>query len=74
MEFNELLPVLKTVFPNCVHFEKTMTKKEISDWDSIAHLNLIIELEDTFKISFTSEEIQKIDSIEIILKLINEKS
>lgn len=74
MEFNELLPVLKEVFPNCSRFDEKMTKKEISDWDSIAHLNLIIELEDTFKISFTTEEIQYIDSIEKILKLVNEKS
>ncbi len=74
MELNDLLPILKGVFPNCGHFDEKMTKKEISDWDSIAHLNLIIELEDIIKISFTTEEIQTIDSIDKILKLVNEKS
>jgi acyl carrier protein len=73
MEFNELLPVLKTVFTNTPHFDEKMEKKDIQDWDSINHLNLIIELEDVFNITFSVEEIQELDSFEKILQLLTSK-
>jgi len=38
--------------------------KEISEkWDSLAQLNIVIELEDEFKVSFTPEEIPLLVSI-----------
>jgi acyl carrier protein len=74
MEFNELLCVLKTVFPNTPHFDEKMEKKDIPDWDSINHLNLIIELEDAFNITFSVDEIQDMNSFEKILQLINQKN
>jgi acyl carrier protein len=42
-------------------------------WDSLHHLNLIIELEIEFDISFEPEEIACMKSIEIIEKIISVK-
>lgn len=33
------------------------TFKETAKWDSVAHLNLISELEDTFEVMFETEDI-----------------
>jgi acyl carrier protein len=34
----------------------------VSSWDSVAHINLILELEDVFGIRFPTEVIPKLDS------------
>lgn len=73
MNFSELTEILKIVFPEESYFAIEMTKDEIASWDSIAHLNLIVELEDQLDISFKIEEIENIPSLSRLLSLINEK-
>lgn len=50
----------------------SFTFKEIEYWDSIAHLNLISELEDTFDVMFETEDIlhfgSYLNGIEILKK------
>ena len=33
-------------------------------WDSVGHLNLILELEEVFQIRFSSDEIPEVNSVE----------
>ena len=40
------------------------TFKAVPQWDSVAHLNLISELEDTFEIMFDSDDILHYESYE----------
>jgi acyl carrier protein len=74
MNFNELTEILKVVFPDESYFDVAMSKEEIKSWDSIAHLNLIVEIEDQLNITFQIEEIEKIDSLSGLLTLINNKT
>lgn len=37
--------------------------KNTSAWDSVAHLSLVLELEDAFDVRFPSEEIPALDSV-----------
>ena len=74
MNFNELTEILKIVFPNESCFDMGMSKEEIKSWDSIAHLNLIVEIEDQLNITFQIEEIEKIDSLSGLLSIINKKT
>ena len=73
MNFSELTEILKIVFQEETYFEIEMSKDEITSWDSIAHLNLIVELEDQLDISFKIEEIETISSLSVLLSIINEK-
>ncbi len=73
MNFSELEPLLKRVFPDELNFSIEMTKGEIESWDSMGHLNLILEVEDTFDVSFTKDEIEEIDTLEILLDHITKK-
>ena len=50
-----------------------MKKSEILSWDSIGHLNLILEIEDSLGVSFTKDEIESINSFEVLLEIINSK-
>jgi len=45
----------------------------ISSWDSIQHMNIMLALEQSFGVSFTDEEIVESLSYEIILETLNEK-
>lgn len=36
---------------------ESFTFKDTAEWDSVAHLNLISELEDTFDVMFETEDI-----------------
>lgn len=49
------------------------SKETINNWDSINHLNLIIELEAEFNISFLPEEIEKMSTVSNIIKTIKSK-
>jgi len=73
MELEKIKPVLKQVFPNQQYIEIGMTKGDIEDWDSVAHLTLIIELEEEFGINIAQNEIVKLDSISDIIELVSKK-
>jgi acyl carrier protein len=44
-----------------------------ASWDSLHHLNLIIELEEEFDVSFEPEEIAEMKSIDVIERMIESK-
>ena len=52
--------------------EKT-SKKDLSQWDSMSHLNLIIDLENEFKITFENDEIISIVDFSSLIKVIKHK-
>ena len=59
-------------------FEITDVDEDISQancekWDSMNHLNLIIELETEFEVSFEPEEIAEMTNYMAIIKVINSK-
>lgn len=73
MKFDELKPIISRVFSEDENLEFEMKKSDVLGWDSIGHLNLILEIEDSLEISFTKEEIEKINSFEVLLDIINSK-
>ena len=44
-----------------------ISQKNTGQWDSLNHLNLIVEIEEEFDVSFTPEQIGSMTSLEIIL-------
>ena len=46
------------------HLDKKFTFKDVSQWDSVAHLSLISELEEAFDVMFDSEDILHYESYE----------
>ena len=40
-------------------------------WDSIAHLNLVFEIEDTFGVRLSSEEIPKATSVAVLQEILD---
>ncbi|HEY8133457.1 MAG TPA: acyl carrier protein [Thermoanaerobaculia bacterium] len=49
------------------------TPEGIDNWDSIAHVTLVMAIEEHFGVSFKPEEIIRMESIARIAKLVSEK-
>lgn len=67
----KIINIVSRVFE--VEVNENTDQKNCDAWDSLRHLNLIIELEDEFNISFEPEEIVQLKSIALIEQLISQK-
>jgi acyl carrier protein len=71
---NKIATILKNVFELDDNFDQVhYVKDQISTWDSINHMNLIVALEEEFNIRFTEEEINELISLDLIELIIKDK-
>ena len=68
----KVLEILKSVF-ELETVDKTCSQETCKKWDSLGQLNLIIELEDAFNVSFEPEEISEMRSYDAVLKFLQSK-
>lgn len=68
----KILNILKTVL-ELNNIDTTCSSANCEKWDSMAHLNLIVELETEFDISFEPEEIIYMISYDEIKKMLENK-
>lgn len=71
---SKLNSIFSDVFYKDVEVNETMTADDIEEWDSIAHMNLILSIESSFGISFALGEIQDLKNIGEMIDLIEEKT
>ena len=62
MEQNEILVAVQNIFRDVLDNEEIVltpvtTADDIEEWDSLSHIQLIVAIEKSFKIKFTSKEI-----------------
>jgi acyl carrier protein len=50
-----------------------LTYRQLDTWDSLAHMNLILSLEQAFNIEFTPLEVTEMISIELVLDTVLSK-
>jgi acyl carrier protein len=63
MDFNQILSEVNTIFRNVLNNKKinlvaATTAKDVSEWDSLSNIHLVLDIEEHFKIRFTTPEIQ----------------
>lgn len=61
-KYNEIFTTLFNIDDN--QLNKDFTFNNVENWDSIAHLSLITELEDAFNVMFETEDILTFGSYE----------
>lgn len=54
--------------------DETCSQKTCEKWDSMAQLNLVLELEDAFGISLEPEEIGEMTSFETVCQMVAKKT
>ena len=68
----KILSIIKTVLElNEVH--NSISQESCDRWDSLNHLNIILEVESEFEVSFTPEEIVELKSARSITDLLLNK-
>jgi len=68
MERNEVLKQVNDIFIDVLEKEDIVltdqtTANDIEEWDSLAHIHLVVAIERKFKIRFASKEIQSWDNV-----------
>ena len=68
----EIREIMSKVFEIDVsEISNNANQKEIMKWDSLQHLNLIVEIEDKYDISIDPEDISAMVNVEKILEVVN---
>ena len=73
MEEKVLEIMSKTFNIDVLLLSKKTSKKDLSQWDSMSHLNLIVDIENEFNIRFSNEEMVTIIDFKSLLKIIKIK-
>lgn len=72
--FEELNKIFRDVFDNdTIAIFETMTAKDLQEWDSLNHINLIVAAERHFKIKFTTQEIMTFQNVGHFANAIEQK-
>ena len=50
-----------------------MTAEDIDDWDSLTHIQLIVEIEETFGVKFSTQEITSLKNVGSFIELLKSK-
>jgi len=68
---DKLEAIFRDVFddPTIVIADAT-TAKDVVSWDSISHVDLIVSVEKTFQVSFTTKEIKGLENVGDFVRLI----
>ncbi len=53
--------------------DDSTTNADVAEWDSVGHMNLILELEATYDVSISPDEALKMTSIGSIKRLLEEQ-
>jgi acyl carrier protein len=78
MEKSEVLKQVNEIFIDVLEKEDLVINeqtvaKDIEEWDSLAHIRLVVAIEKTFKLHFSSREIQSWENVGEMIDCIHEK-
>ncbi len=70
---NRILEIMRSVFQT-EDIDETCSQQNCEKWDSMNQLNLVVELEMEFGVSFEPEEIAKMRSFEEVAQIVKSKT
>lgn len=70
---SQVQQVFKLAMGNDIDVDMNTEKDMILEWDSLNHLNLIVELENSFDLGLSMQEIEGLTSVRGIVELINSR-
>ena len=68
MKKSEVLRTIADVLK--VEIDENTMREEVPSWDSLSHIQLIMEVEEAFGVEIPIERVPDIDSVSILLKII----
>ena len=78
MEIQRIRDQLNKIFhdvfdDDSIHVTDDTTAKDIEEWDSLNHINLIVAVERSFRIRFTTREVNNLANVGEFIALIRSK-
>ena len=78
MKKNEIIEKAQTIIRQVLkndsfEWKGELTAEDISGWDSLSHMIIITELENEFKIKFKLKELNKLNTLDSLITLIQSK-
>ena len=71
---NRLKKVILNVFPELqIEINENMNPNNIDEWDSMSHLNLVMQVQEEFNITMDFNDVISIESIGDIMTLLEKK-
>lgn len=70
---NKILKRIQSHFKKQIRNIKTKRIRDIKDWDSLKHINIILDVEKNFNIKFSLNEITNFKSVNEIIKSAKKK-
>jgi len=72
--FEQLTVVFRDVFDDpSIAIAETTTAADIPDWDSLTHVNLIVAAEKSFKVRFSTRDVQGLANVGEFIALLARK-
>jgi acyl carrier protein len=70
----ELQPLFRDVLDQpALHLTAASSASNVEDWDSLAHVNLVVAIEKQYKIKFALGELQDLKNVGDMAELIRKK-
>jgi acyl carrier protein len=68
---DKLAGIFREVFDDpSIAIADSMTAKDVPNWDSITHVDLIVSVEKAFRVSFTTREVKSLENVGDFVRLI----
>jgi acyl carrier protein len=72
--FEEVIAIFRDVFDDEeLEVVEGTSSKDIEDWDSLEHINLILAMENKFKVKFVLDEVALLNNVGEMVDLIKQK-
>ena len=71
ISLEQLQQVFNQSFENCPVITLETQKMDIPTWDSMTHLNLVLNLEEAFNYGFSIDEIENMKSVQQIMSVLS---
>lgn len=72
--YRELTSIFHDIFDDeSIVLRPELTAADLAEWDSFNHINLIVAVEQRFKIKFRTAELEQLHSVGELVNLIHEK-
>jgi len=66
--------IFRDVFDDeSITISESTTAKDIEDWDSLEHINLVLALEDRFNLKFTMDEVVGMENVGDMINIVMER-
>lgn len=73
--YEQLDEVFQEVFDDdSIHVTENTTAKDIEDWDSLEHINLVVAIENHFNMKFNMNEVTTMKNVGEMVDIIMERA